>query len=320
MRCVVTGAAGFVGSSLADRLLAEGHEVIGVDCFVDYYPRALKELNIEQARSHDAYTFIEGDLLTLDLPKALEGAELIFHQAAQAGVRGSWGGDFSIYTSNNVLGTQRLLEATRADSVCSSLKKFVYASSSSVYGTAETLPTTEEILPRPVSPYGVSKLAAEQLAVLYAQEMDVPTISLRYFTVYGPRQRPDMAFRRVIEAGLTNEQFPVFGDGEQSRDFTFIQDIVDANIAASKCPDHGAVCNVGGGSRVTLNQVLQQIESILGRKLNLDYQERRKGDARHTSASIEQAKRLLGYEPRVSLAEGLSAEAAWVEEQLARRS
>ena len=318
MRCVVTGVAGFVGSSLADRLLDDGHQVIGIDCFVEYYPREQKERNLERARGSEAFSFIEADLLTADLVSLLQGAELIFHQAAQAGVRGSWGDDFSIYTENNVLGTQRLLEAARADAVRASLKKFVYASSSSVYGTAETLPTTETILPRPVSPYGVSKLAAEQLAVLYAEEMGVPTISLRYFTVYGPRQRPDMAFRRVVEAGLTNEPFYVFGDGEQSRDFTFIDDIVDANLAAARCAANGAVCNVGGGSRVTLNQVLKQIESILGCSLNLEYQERRKGDARHTSASIDEAVRLLGYRPKVELNAGLAAQAAWVEQQLAR--
>ena len=312
MRCVITGAAGFVGSSIADRLLAEGHEVVGVDCFIDYYPRGQKEQNLEQAREHNAFSFIEGNLLELDLDTLLEGADVVFHQAAQAGVRASWGNEFSIYTDNNIFATQRLLESARN----SRLKRFIYASSSSIYGHAESFPTVEDTVPKPVSPYGVSKLAAEHLCVLYAKEFNVPTVNLRYFTVYGPRQRPDMAFRKAITASLTGEEFQVYGDGEQSRDFTFIEDIVQANISAIECPEMGAVCNVGGGSRVTLNEVLQMIESVTGAPLKKEYQERQEGDARHTSASIERAKKLLSYRPKVGLAEGLKSEAQWLESKL----
>lgn len=314
MRSVVTGAAGFIGSSISERLLRDGHEVVGIDCFTDYYPRDMKSANLQRALSHDSYSFVEGDLLEIDLQKVCEGAEVIFHQAAQAGVRKSWGDDFSIYTDNNILATQRLLEAAKNPPLSGTLKQFVNASSSSVYGHAENFPTLETTLPRPVSPYGVSKLAAEKLAVLYAAEFGVPTVSLRYFTVYGPRQRPDMAFHKVIKAALTGQVFQVFGDGEQSRDFTFIDDAVEANLAAANCSEPGAVCNIGGGSRVTLNEVLKQIEAIIGIPLQLEYVDRQKGDARHTSASVAEAERLFGYAPSVDLEQGLRAEVAWLEE------
>jgi UDP-glucose 4-epimerase len=316
MRCVITGAAGFIGSSLADELLARGHEVVGIDCFVDYYPRALKERNLERARSSDRFRFIEADLVDLPLEETLEGADWIFHQAAQAGVRASWGGSFSVYTHNNILATQRLLEAARSERVRTSLKKFIYASSSSVYGTAESFPTSETMLPRPISPYGVSKLAAEHLAVLYSQEFQVPTTSLRYFTVYGPRQRPDMAFHRFIKAALQGEEMRVFGDGEQSRDFTFISDIVQANIQAAEKAPSGSVYNLGGGSRITVNGVLALIEDVTGRKLNVRYLPREAGDAQHTGADTTKARSEIGFQPQVNLRAGLQAEAQWLEELL----
>lgn len=317
MKCVVTGAAGFVGSSLCDRLLADGHEVLGIDCFTDYYPRALKERNLIGARSFQSFTLIEQPLLSLDLPKILEGAEVVFHQAAQAGVRASWGKEFAQYTELNIHSTQRLLDAAASEAVRGTLRNVVYASSSSVYGHAEQFPTLEDCLPKPVSPYGVTKLAAEHLAVLYAKEFAVPTVSLRYFTVYGPRQRPDMAFHKAIRAALTGEEFEVYGDGEQTRDFTFIDDIIDANIAAAHCSVPGLVCNVGGGSRVSLNQVLREINEQVGGRLKVRYRERQSGDARDTSASIERASELLAYTPKVELAKGIAAELAWFEELLA---
>ncbi len=313
MKCIVTGCAGFVGSSIADRLLRLGHEVVGIDCFVDYYPRKIKEKNLELARSISKFSLIEESLCTVDLKKLLDGAEVVFHQAAQAGVRASWGSSFSIYTDNNIFATQRLLEALKGSE---SLKRIVYASSSSVYGSAETLPTPETTLPKPVSPYGVSKLAAEHLMELYRTEFGVPSVSLRYFTVYGPRQRPDMAFHRIIRAALSGEPFTLFGDGEQSRDFTFIDDIVEANISAMNANGPSFVFNLGGGNRITMNKVIPMIENIVGRKLKLNRQERAKGDASHTGAETTRARTELAFVPKVTLEQGLEAESRWLSQML----
>lgn len=317
MRCVVTGAAGFVGSSLVDRLLADGHEVLGIDSFVDYYPRAIKEENLCQARDSEKFEFIEGDLLSLDLPSILAGAELVFHQAAQAGVRASWGDSFSIYTDNNILATQQLLEAAKDIRVRETLIKIVFASSSSVYGNAETYPTTELMRPQPVSPYGVSKLASEHLMVLYSKEFAVPTVSLRYFTVYGPRQRPDMAFNRFMRSALSGEEILVFDDGNQSRDFTFISDIVQANILASRADtSENLVFNIGGGARVTVNQVIESLRDIIGSSVSIRYEERQLGDVKHTAADTNLAKNCLGYSPGVDLNSGLRAECDWMSSRL----
>ena len=312
MRCVVTGAAGFVGSSIADALLARGDEVVGIDCFIDYYPRALKEQNLAGATISKQYTFIEGNLLELPLTEIFQGAHYIFHQAAQAGVRASWGGDFQIYTQNNILATQMLLEAAKQTSISKTLKKIVYASSSSVYGDAETYPTNETALPRPLSPYGVSKLAAEHLMVLYQKEFGVPSASLRYFTVYGPRQRPDMGFNRFIRAVLAGEAINVFGDGEQSRDFTFISDAVEANLAAAEADTPELVYNIGGGSRVTVNQILSLIAELTGKRPEVEYVNRQNGDVRHTGADTSRAQRAFGYSPKVDLAAGLAREVEWL--------
>ncbi len=316
MRCVITGVAGFVGSSIADELLSQGHEVIGIDCFTDYYARHSKEQNIAQARSNNRFRLVEGNLLQQNLVELLEGAEWVFHQAAQAGVRASWGKDFSIYTDNNILATQRLLEAATNSAVKETLRKIVYASSSSVYGDAEALPTIETMTPQPISPYGVSKLAAEHLMVLYAKEFGVPSASLRYFTVYGPRQRPDMAFNKFIKAGLEGRSIEVYGNGEQSRDFTFISDIVKSNIQAAESDTKQLVFNVGGGSRVALRSVLDKIGEILGSPLRVNYQPRQLGDALHTAADTTRARVELGYVPQVSLVEGLQAEATWLQSRL----
>ncbi len=316
MKCLVTGAAGFVGSSICDALLSAGHEVTGVDCFIDYYPESVKRKNIAAALDHNRFTFIEGDLPELELSKLLIGTDWVFHQAAQAGVRASWGRDFEIYTNNNILATQLLLEAAKAPEVRANLKKIVYASSSSVYGDAEALPTLETARPQPLSPYGVSKLAAEHLMVLYQKEFGVPTASLRYFTVYGPRQRPDMGFHRFLRATLSKEPIRIFGDGEQSRDFTFISDIVAANIAAAQSETPELVYNIGGGSRVTVNEVLAMIGEITGVAPNVEYQNRQNGDVLHTSADTSRARRALGYVPQVDLRRGLTAEAEWMSELL----
>lgn len=324
MRCFVTGVAGFIGSHLAERLLADGHEVVGVDCFTDYYPRVMKERNLTNVLNHKRFTFHQEHLLRLPLPELLQGIDWVFHQAAQAGVRASWGKEFATYTELNILTTQQLLEAAKTEAVKKSLRSIVFASSSSVYGNAESLPTLETACPQPISPYGVTKLAAEHLMVLYAKEFNLPTASLRYFTVYGPRQRPDMAFHRLVKGALLGEGFTVFGDGKQTRDFTFIDDIVAANIrsaevlstSAGATMPFGTVMNIGGGSRVSLNEVIGIVESILKKKIDIRYQHSEAGDAKHTSANTELAKKFLAYQPKVSLEDGLSAEVNWMSKVL----
>ncbi|WIG60870.1 MAG: UDP-glucose 4-epimerase [Ktedonobacterales bacterium] len=311
MRCLVTGVAGFVGSHLAERLIADGHDVLGVDCFLDYYPRALKEANIAALRRSPRFQFIEADLNANPLDELLYDMEWVFHQAAQAGVRASWGTSFDIYTASNISATQRLLEAALT---APKLARIVYASSSSVYGNADVLPVTEQTLTRPVSPYGVSKLAGEHLCALYWQSYRVPTVALRYFTVYGPRQRPDMAFHRFGKAILTGEPITVYGDAAQTRDFTYISDVVEANIRAAQTPDvEGMVFNIAGGSRVVLREVIETLATLAGREAQIDYQETARGDVRDTSADIALAQRLLGYAPQVALRDGLEQELRYLE-------
>ena len=303
---LVTGAAGFIGSTLTDRLLADGVRVTGVDCFTDYYDPALKRRNLEQAGRHAGFQLAELDLGTDDL-SALPEVDVVFHQAAQAGVRASWGRDFAAYVHHNVLGTQRLLERYRD----AKLERFVYASSSSVYGDAERYPTDEALLPRPFSPYGVTKLAGEHLVLLYGRNFGLPVSALRYFTVYGPRQRPDMAFHRFCRAMLRGEEIAVYGDGRQSRDFTFITDAVEANVRAWRRSAAQGVYNVGGGSLV---EVLEAI-AILGRALGLEprlrFEPRPPGDPLRTRADATRLRADLGYATRVGIEEGLAAEADW---------
>jgi UDP-glucose 4-epimerase len=306
---IVTGVAGFVGSHLAERLLAEGYQVLGVDCFTDYYPRAVKEANLIDLRQSPQFRFVEGDILTLDWTSLLGRADYLFHEAAQAGVRGSWGDSFSVYVRNNVLATQRLLEAAKG---ARTLKGFVFASSSSVYGDAKAFPTPEDTTPMPVSPYGVTKLACEHLCRMYHQSFGVPVVMLRYFTAYGPRQRPDMAFHRFITAMLQNDEIVVYGDGEQTRDFTYVSDIVEANILAMNHPVEGQAFNIGGGSRITVNTVIDMLESITGRQARKSYTGWQKGDARHTSADVTQAQRVLGYQPQVGIEQGLRQQVQWI--------
>ncbi len=307
MKVIVTGAAGFIGSHLSERLLADGHEVVGIDCFTDYYRRARKEQNLEAARSHRNFSFEELDLVDADLTAALEGADVVYHLAGQPGVRPSWGHQFDRYTRDNIIATQRLLEHLKG----SHLKRLVFAGSSSVYGDAEAFPTRESALPRPVSPYGVTKLAAEHLAHLYTRNFDIPAVSVRYFTVYGPRQRPDMAFSRFMQALADGEAIEVFGDGEQTREFTYVSDAVEGTIKAAAADVVGMVFNLGGGSRVTVNKVLATLEDISHLEVRRENLPAAPGDPRHTGASINLARERLGWEPRVSLREGLAKQWEW---------
>lgn len=309
MRSLVTGVAGFVGSTLAEALVARGEDVVGIDCFIDYYPREMKEGNLSALRGSDRFSFAEDSLVTAALAPLLEGVDTVYHQAAQAGVRASWGDEFRIYSDNNVFATQRLLEAAKDAGV----KKFVYASSSSVYGDTDDLPMREDSRKRPVSPYGVTKLAAEHLAWLYWKNFGVPTVSLRYFTVYGPRQRPDMAFHRFCKAVMTGQEIRLFGDGEQSRDFTYIDDIVAANVAAAEADVAGEVFNIGGGSRTTMNEAIETMGKLAGKTPRVQRLEVQKGDVRHTAADTSHARERFGYAPKVSIRDGLEREMRWLE-------
>ena len=309
-RVVVTGAAGFIGSHLCERLLKDGHEVVGIDSFNDYYERDRKEANLQNARGHPAFKLVEADLVTAGLSQALSGASVVFHLAGQPGVRPSWGSQFDRYVQANIVATQRLLETLRESPV----KRLVFASSSSIYGDAEMFPTKETALPRPVSPYGMTKLAAEHLAFVYMRNFGIPATSLRYFTVYGPRQRPDMAFWRFMEALVENQEIGIFGDGEQTREFTYVSDAVEGTVKAASADVLGQIINLGGGSRVTVNRVLDTLEDITKLKARRKYLPVAPGDPRHTGASINVARERLGWEPRVSLREGLTKQWQWFQE------
>src|SRR4051812_6983164 len=307
-RVVVTGAGGFVGSHLVDTLLARGDTVVGIDCFTPYYDPDAKRQNLEPAQDHGAFTLVEADLRDADLMPVLDGVDTIFHQAAQPGVRLSWSDGFGEYASHNVLATQRLLEAARDAEV----RRVVYASSPSVYGNQERYPTVETDLPRPYSPYGVTKLAAEHLCGLYAENWGLHTVALRYFTVFGPRQRPDMSIHRLCEAALAGEVFPRFGDGEQVREFTYVADIVAANLAAAEADvASGWFGNIAGGGEITLNGLVELVEDCAGAPVKIDQQPARPGDARRNGGSTERARVALGWEPRVSLRDGVAQQLEW---------
>ena len=309
MRGLVTGAAGFIGSHLCERLLADGHQVTGIDAFTDYYPRAQKERNLAGPRSTPGFQFIEADLLQARLAPLIDQVDTVFHLAAQPGVRPSWGQEFDRYLQGNILATQRLLDAVAGRP----LTRFVYASSSSVYGDAESFPTPETAVPKPISPYGATKLAGEQLCYLYARQYGVPVVSVRYFSVYGPRQRPDMAFHRFIRAYLTGGELDVYGDGEQVRDYTHVSDIVEGTVRAAGSRDPGAVFNLGGGHQVTINQVLDMLDGLIQGRPVMRRKPAQPGDARRTCADVTRAKDLLGYVPSVTLNAGLQSEVSWLE-------
>jgi len=304
MKALVTGCAGFIGSTLTDRLLSEGYEVTGIDRFSDYYARAIKEENLELAINHPLFSLIEQDIVDME---KFPDVDYVFHLAAQAGVRASWGKSFEIYARDNILATQHLLEYYKGTPI----KKFVYSSSSSVYGDTE-LPMREDQKVQPVSPYGVSKLAAEHLCYLYWKNYNVPTVSLRYFTVYGPRQRPDMGINKFVKAILNGEAITIYGDGEQTRDFTFIDDILEANILAATEEIRGVAFNIGGGNRISVNDLIGEIERASGRRALLNHIEEQKGDLQNTWADTQKAEQKLGWRAKVGIQDGLRRYLSWI--------
>ncbi len=314
MNALVTGVAGFIGSTLAGRLLDQGARVTGIDCFTDYYPRPVKEANLATLLGRPGFHFVESTIQAADLGRLVSGATHVFHLAAQAGVRKSWGRDFDVYTTNNIEATQVLLEAC----VGGTIERLVYASSSSVYGDDTPLPMRETAVPAPLSPYGVTKLAAEHLCALYHANHGVPCVSLRYFTVYGPRQRPDMAFHRFLRAALASQPIVLYGDGEQTRDFTFVDDAATATASAATRGVPGRVYNIGGGSRVSVNRVLDIVGRLVGRPLDVRREEVQKGDMRDTYADTSRARADLGFAPTVTIEEGLAAEHEWMKAALGR--
>jgi nucleoside-diphosphate-sugar epimerase len=305
LTALVTGAAGFIGSHLCELLLAEGEEVRGVDCFTDYYPRERKLANLERALAQKRFSLHEVDLAAAPPAPLLDDVEIVYHLAAQPGVRASWGREFEVYVRNNVLATQRLLEACRERPPA----KLVFASSSSIYGDAPSYPTTESTTPNPVSPYGVTKLAAEHLCGVYRANFGLPTAALRLFTVYGPRQRPDMAFARLTELAVARGSFELYGDGEQTRDFTYVGDVVRAMRDAARSEWLG-VANVGGGMRVSMNEVIERLSELCG-PIEIDRKPPSAGDVRDTGADTSVAAAGFGYRPRTTLEEGLRAMVEW---------
>lgn len=312
-RALVTGAAGFVGSHLSERLLAEGFEVVGVDCFTSYYDPALKERNLTALAKEPRFRLERLDLATANLAPLAKDAEFVWHLAAQAGVRASWGQDFQTYLSHNIAATQRLLEALRG----SKLQKLVYASSSSVYGEAPAFPAAEDSPQNPISPYGVTKLAGEHLVRLYARAHGVPGVGLRYFTVYGPRQRPDMGFHKFFRAIYEGQPLGIYGDGSQTRDFTYIDDVTEANLRAAEKGAPGEVFNISGGSRVALLDVLTLMGEVTRRPVRPEFLPKQPGDPANTGGEAAKARAALGFSPRVDLKTGLSRMAAWMERYLA---
>jgi UDP-glucose 4-epimerase len=311
-KILVTGCAGFIGSTLSERLINEKYEVIGIDCFRSNYDRKIKEKNLSWLLQQPRFSFLEQDLIHADLDSLLQRISYVFHLAALPGVRTSWGADFKAYIDNNIFVTQRLLEAAKKRT---NIKKIVYSSSSSIYGGMEG-PTSEDKLPYPISPYGVTKLSAEQLCQLYYQNFDLPVNSLRYFTVFGPRQRPDMAFHRMITNILKENAIPIFGDGKQSRDFTYVDDIVTANLLAAFSTWKGEIFNIGGISHLTVNEVIAMIEKQIGRHAQKKYLPPQAGDPKHTWANISKANERLSYQPIFDIEKGIFLQLRWIQQNI----
>ena len=309
MKTVVTGAAGFIGSRLSAALLRAGHSVIGIDSFTDYYEPALKRTNIEPLIQQQGFALVEADLAVAELDPLFADTDVVFHLAGQPGVRGSWANGFGVYVERNVTATQRVLEAARR---CAT-SRVVYASSSSVYGDGGTFPSHEDSMPRPFSPYGVTKLAGELLACLYATNFGLSTVSLRYFTVFGPGQRPEMAMAQVIDAALTGVPFKLFSAGQSLRDFTFVDDIVSATLAAGLLSDvpAGLGVNVAGGSPATMNDVISTVGELIGRRVPCEVVSSVPGDVARTGGDHSKARETLGWAPAVSLREGLRRQIEW---------
>lgn len=307
MRAVVTGAAGFVGSHLTEQLVGRGDEVVGVDAFTPYYDPAVKAANVAGLADEPRFQLVEGDLNELELPDLFAGVDAVFHLAAQPGVRLSWD-QFDVYARHNLVATQRVLEACRAAGV----GRLVVASSSSVYGNAATYPVTEDTPCHPYSPYGVTKLAGEQLCDAYVENWKLPVVSLRYFTVYGPRQRPDMSIHRLIESALTGEPFPMYGAGAYVREFTYVADIADATVRSADADlAPGAVLNVAGGEPIVMHDLVALVSEVVGAEIAIDEQPARAGDAHRNGGSTDRARELLGWSPTTSLREGIARQADW---------
>lgn len=303
MNIVITGAAGFIGSHLSEVLLRQGHNVTGIDCMGQASNKSIKLDNIKQVQKHPNFQWHDVNLLNADLKPFIEEAEVVFHLAAIAGVRNSWGLSFGDYLQANVLLTQKILEACKN---APRLKKLVYASSSSVYGGGSGQYSSEQSPTQPISPYGLTKLAGEHLCSLYYKQYGIPFSALRYFTVYGPRQRPDMGFHRFMKAALFDQPLTIYGNGEQTRDFTYVSDVVEANIGAMNCCKHGTVFNIGGVETASVNDIIRKIESLSGKKLQLSYLDEQPGDPFTTRADISLARAELGYNPIISLDEGMA--------------